>query len=351
MKKNSSFVCRVSNIEDLKKVKKSTKYINLNIDNANGEVFSYFIENGRKFSYAESFSELNGYIYVDYNTFINGEVKIKSIIEGIPKGLSSLEKLRYIYIEIGKIMGYDINIILEKNDNFAFNNLGHINNLWGSLSSGKITNISIVKILKYLCVLLNIDCEIVLNNDHGYLCNKVVIDDQVLFLDITKDIPYIQASFSTKYFSSYNDDIDLDKKICYVKKNYNNVKIDNEVKKLMKSGIYDFEDLLLIIQQTLSIDDIKPIELGIILDNILKKYCPSENICINNLYINDMYGNKEHFILLTINDRHYSYNYKKKSFIELSKQELVDNLNSRKIGIYLEEEIPNLEMYNTKSII
>ena len=351
MKKNSSFVCRVSNIEDLKKVKKSTKYINLNIDNPNGEVFSYFIENGRKFSYAESFSELNGYIYVDYNTFINGEVKIKSIIEGIPKGLSSLEKLRYIYIEIGKIMGYDINIILEKNDNFAFNNLGHINNLWGSLSSGKITNISIVKILKYLCVLLNIDCEIVLNNDHGYLCNKVVIDDQVLFLDITKDIPYIQAGFSTKYFSSYNDDIDLDKKIGYVKKNYNNVKIDNEVKKLMKSGIYDFEDLLLIIQQTLSIDDIKPIELGIILDNILKKYCPSENICINNLYINDMYGNKEHFILLTINDRHYSYNYKKKSFIELSKQELVDNLNSRKIGIYLEEEIPNLEMYNTKSII
>lgn len=351
MKKSNSLVCSVSKLEDIKKINKSTKYINLLLDKVNGEVVSYFIEKGKNYSYAESFNELNGYIYVDYETFIMGETRVKSIIEDMPLGLNPLEKLRYVYIKLGKIMSYDINVILEKNETFIFNNLGNINNLWGSLSTGKITNISIVKILKYLCNLLDIDCEIILSNDYGYLCNKVLIDDKVLILDLMKDIPYIQCGFSTMYFSNYNDDLELDKRIGYIQSIYNNDLIDNEIKKIMKSGNCDLEHLLLLIQQLLNIDNIRPIELGIVLDGIFKKYFSSEDITINNLYINDIYGNKEHFLLITGNNRHYSYNYRKKSFVEVSKQELVNNLNSKKIGIYLEEEIPDLEMYNTKSII
>ena len=351
MKRSYSLICNISVKDDIKKIKKNTKYINLHLDKISGEVFSYFIENGLEYSYAESFAELNGYIYVDYDTFIKGEVKVKSIIENMPKDLNELEKLRYIYIQLGKIMRYDINIILEKNDNFIFNNLGNINNLWGSLATGKMTNISIVKIFKYLCTLLNIDCEIISVNDYGYLCNKVIINGQVIFLDLMKDVPYIQCGFATTCFSNYNDDIELDRKIGYVHETYNNELIDNEIKKHVKMGNLDLESLLLTIQQILNVDNIRPIELGIILDGILKKYFPNQDIVINNLYINDIYGNKEHFLLITGNNKHYSYNYRKKSFVEISKQELINNLNSKKIGIYLEEEIPELEIYNTKSII
>ena len=351
MKRNNSLVCSVTKFDDIKKINRNTQYINLFLDKANGELFAYFIENGKKYSYAESFSELNGYIYVDYDTFIKGEMKVKSIIEGIPSNLSQLEKLRYIYIELGKTMSYDINVILEKNDNFIFNNLGNINNLWGSLSTGKITNISIVKIFKYLCVLSNIDCEIVSTSDYGYLCNKVVINDQVMLLDLMKDIPYIQCGFPTMYFHNYNDDIELDKKIGYVHNIYNNEIIESEIKKYIKNGNCNLEKILFIIQQVLNVDNIRPIELGIILDSIFSKYFPNHEITINNLYINDLYGNKEHFLLITGDNKHFSYNYRKKSFVEISKQELTHNLNSKKIGIYLEEEIPDLEIYNTKSII
>ena len=121
MKKNNSLVCSVSKLEDIKKINKSTKYINLLLDN--GEVVSDFIENVKNYSYAESVNELNGYIYVDYETFIMGETRVKSIIEDMPLGLNPLEKLRYVYIKLGKIMSYDINVILEKNETFIFNNL------------------------------------------------------------------------------------------------------------------------------------------------------------------------------------------------------------------------------------
>lgn len=351
MKKSNSLVCNISKIQDINKISKKTKYINLFMDKASGEVFSYFIEKGKNFSYAESFNELTGYIYVDYETFINGEMQVKYIIQNMPIGLNSLEKIRYIYIQLGKRMSYDINVILEKNDNFIFNSLGNINNLWGALSTGKMTNVSIVKIFKYLCSLLSIDCEIVQSNDYGYLYNKVVIDDQIIFLDLMKDVPYIQAGFSTMYFSSYNDDIELDKKIGYVENVYKNEIIDKEIRKIIKLGNCNLENILLIVQKVLNIDNIRPIELGIILNNILKKYCPDQVVSINNLYINDIYGNKEHFLLITNNNKHYSYNYRKKSFVEVSKQEIINNLNSKKIGIYLEEEIPDLEIYNTKSII
>ena len=351
MRKCNSLVCSVSKFDDIKKINSNTKYINLFLDKTDGKLVAYFIVNGNKYSYAESFNELKGYIYVDYETFIKGETKIKSIIENIPSDLNNLEKIRYIYIELGKIMSYDINIILEKNDNFIFNNLGNINNLWGALSTGKITNTSIVKIFKYLCVLLNIECEIISTNDFGYLCNKVVIDDQVMILDLMKDIPYIQCGFSTLHFYNYNDDLELDRKIGYIHNTYNNEIIDNEIKKLIKEGNCDLREILFIIQQVLCVDNIKPIELGIILNNVLNKYFPDHQITINNLYINDMYGNKEHFLLITGNNKHFSYNYRKKSFVEVSKHELIHNLNSKKIGIYLEEEIPDLEIYNTKSII
>ena len=269
----------------------------------------------------------------------------------MPSNLNMLEKLRYIYIQLGKIMSYDINIILEKNDTFIFNNLGNINNLWGALSVGKMTNISIVKIFKYLCILLNIDCEIIAINDYGYLCNKVTINNQVIILDLLKDVPYIQSGFSTMYFSNYNDDLELDRKIGYVHDTYKNEILDNEIRKYIKIGNFDLENMLLIVQQILNVDNIRPIELGIILNEILRKHYPNEDIVINNLYINDMYNNKEHFLLITGNNKHYSYNYRKKSFVEVSKQELINNLNSKKIGIYLDEVIPELEIYTTKSII
>ena len=351
MKESSTLICNISDSKDLKKITRKTKYINLFLDKISNDVLSYFIENGSSLSYAESFTNISGYIYVDYDTFIKGETKIKEIIESMPKGLTDLEKIRYIYICLGNILSYDINTILEKNDNFMFENYSIINNLWGSLSTGKVTNLSVVKIFKYICNLLKIECEIIITNDYGYLCNKVIINGQTIIVDLMKDIPYIQAKFSTKYFSAYNSDVNLDKNIGYIKENYNDSNLDERIKTLLHNEKFNIYSLLMIIQQSIDVEKIKPIELGIILEDIFQKYYPIQKVVINNLYINDIYGNKEHFILISCNEKHYSYNFRKKSFVEVSKDELINNLESKKIGVYLDEEIPDLEIYNTKSMI
>jgi len=351
MKKDNSLMCNITDKKDIKKINDKTKYINISLDTATGDVFSHFIDSGNNYSYAESFYNLKGYIYVDYETFIKGEMQIKEIIESVPKGLDELEILRYIYVTLGNIMSYDINVILEKNDYFVFDNLGVINNIWGALSSKKGTNLSIVKIFKYLCNLLNIDCDIVTVNDYGYLCNKVTINNQVMILDLMKDIPYIKCKFATKYFGTYNDDIDMDLRIGYINSDYNDRIIDKGIKILEYKEDSYVQDVLYMLQNILNIDNIGPIELGIILDLIFKKYFFNDNVMINNLYINDRLGNKEHFILISSTNRHYGYNFKRKTFVEISKEELVKNLDANKIGIYLDETIPDLEIYSTRSVL
>ena len=86
--------------------------------------------------------------------------------------------------------------------------------------------------------------------------------------------------------------------------------------------------------------NLKPIELGTIYDLIFSKYCPNYNITINNLYIHDAYNTKEHFILMNYDEKYYSYNYNRNSFVEISKEEIIKNIETKKIGIYRNEKIP-----------
>ena len=61
---------------------------------------------------------------------------------------------------------------------------------------------------------------------------------------------------------------------------------------------------------------------------------------INNLYLNDEH--KNHFIIISYNDKHYSYNYKQKNFVIVKDEDIIDNLNLGKIGLYKDEFIPNI---------
>ena len=138
----------------------------------------------------------------------------------------------------------------------------------------------------------------------------------------------------------------IDKKIGY----YNDIenKIDKMVKKIMADDDFVF-NLLLNTQDIIKVKDIKPIELSVIYDIIFSKYCPNFDIKINNLYLNDIYNQKEHFILISYNNRHYSFNYKKNSFIEVDNHDLITNFDNNKIGLYLDEHL-SLPNYQVKEI-
>ena len=132
---------------------------------------------------------------------------------------------------------------------------------------------------------MNIDCKLVSVSQIGYLKNMLTIDNNSILTDITQDIPYIQASFRTKFFNGYNDNIELDKKINYITDNYNEDIIDHSLKKLDYSKEDIVKNILIRTQKILDINKIKPIELGIVYDIIFNKYCPNYNISINNLFI------------------------------------------------------------------
>ena len=159
-------------------------------------------------------------------------------------------------------------------------------------------------------------------------------------MDLTTDVPFIEAGFKTRNFSNYNDELELDKKIGYIKDNYNETKIDKSLKTLNYNDDNFVLEFLINTQKLIKVDNIKPIELGIIYDILFHKYHPDANIIINNLYINDIYNNKEHFILISYNNMHYSYNYNKQTFIKISEKELINNIENEKIGIYLIEDVP-----------
>ena len=103
--------------------------------------------------YSESINNKDGYIYVDYETFVKGEEVIKEITNDIPKNLNNIELAKYLYIMIGKNIGYDISI-LNNNDTFDLSKIGVVNNIWGALKEGYANNVSYTKIYLYLTFIL-----------------------------------------------------------------------------------------------------------------------------------------------------------------------------------------------------
>ncbi len=340
-----NIIIEISKPLDLKKITDDTKYINIDIVNPNQKIITFFRENGKNFSYSDLIENHKGYIYVNYETFLVADQQFNNIINSMPENLNHIEKAKYLYVKLGKILGYDINSVMDKNETFNFSMINIVNNIWGSLENGKATNVSFCKAYMYLCRLANLDCEIVMTNDDGYLCNKLTIDNQVLIVDLTKDASFIQAGFKTRYFAPYNDDIALDRKIGYVDE-YSEILIEKALKKINYTDNNFIYELLKVTQNIINVKDIKPVELGMIYDLIFKKYCPNYDVRINNLYLNDIYSIKEHFILITYGDLYYSFNYKKNSFIELSKLDLVNNISANRIGIYLNEELPLFSYQN-----
>lgn len=352
MKDKSPVIMNISTMEDIKKLKNTPtiKYLNIDIKNPNLEVIYYLIENGQKYSYSELLDEKHGYIYISYEIFKSSQLLLLDLINSIPSNLTELEIARYLYIKLGKTVGYDINILPDKNETFNLETINTINNIWGSIYKKKGTNVSFTKTYLYLCRIMEIDCELIAVSNQGYLKNQLIIDGKTIITDITQDIPFIQGNFKTKYFLGYNDNLEIDKKINYIKDSYSDTKIEATLKNIDYKESTIVKDILLKTQNIINANDIKPIELGILYDIIFKKFCPNYDISINNLFINDIYNSKEHFILISYDNRYYSYNYTRESFVELSYDEILKNIETKKIGIYLNEQIPKININKEEAI-
>lgn len=340
MSKNNLIVV-INSYDDISKIDETTKYININIDNYNKEIIDYFINNGQNYSYSDISNGKLGYAYISYDVFVKSESVIEDIVNSC-NDLDIVDKVRYVYIALGRMLSYDINILPDKNENFSFEMECSLNNIWGCIYNKKCTKAVVVKILHYLLTILGVEDIIVDTED--LVCNKVKIDGIYYIVNLYEDLPFIQARFRTQYFSNYNDDKELDKRIGYIEEEYNDILIDNELKSLSRSDSEYFSKLLGITQSILDISKISSLELGIIYNLIFVKYLSMEDVHINNLFVNSIYNSQEHFILITYNNIYYSYNYKLGRFVVINSEDLINNINSNKVGVYLGEEVLGLNM-------
>ncbi len=338
----------ISTLEDIAKLEKleSIKYINIDINNPNQDIINYFLEHGQNYAYAETIGDKCGYIYVNHSMFTEAEQVKNNILESLPTNLSQLEQARYLYIRLGSILGYDINIEPDKNEQLNLTSISIVNNLWGSLSTKKVTSPSLVRIYYYFCRCLNINCEI--NQSDKYpqtLGNRLTINGQTIDTNLYIDLPYIQGHFHTVAFALHNEDENLDRKVGFIQTTYSNKLLTPILQKIDPQSPTFLEDVLEQTQDVLEVQNIKPSELALIYRQIFDEYFPSHPVSINNLYINDVYNNKEHFILFTYGEEHYSYNYNRSQFVNISSYDLKHNIENNKIGIYQNEDMPRLPQY------
>ena len=343
MKNTRSLIVKIENTKDLDKITKDTKYLNLDITNLNHDIITYFKENGTNYLYSDKINDILGYTYASYNDFVRAEEIIDLIYSKMPSDLSTLEMAKYLYINIAKHVSFDINSDYEKNALYNLDLIGKVNNLWSSLALGSVSSISISKIYYYLCRRISIDVDIIFNKETNEYQNKLIINNQVLKVNIFKDIPYIKAGMKTRYFATYNEDVYLDKKIKYIKDKYNDYYLDKALKNIDYTKEECIKEVLAKTQRIIDIDRINPNELNIIYYDIFKEYCPNYNIKINNLFLNN--HGKFHFIMISCGDNHYSYNYRKKTFVKVNNTDIINNINIGKIGLYLNEYIPNINNY------
>lgn len=331
---------RILNIhdkEDIKKITEDIKYINISIDDVDMDAVNYFLDNGNNYSYSDSIGSKNGFIYVDYDMFNEGENILSSIINNIPDNLSEIEKVRYLYISLGKIVGFDINVSPNKNEVISLNTITYLNSVWGALAKRKVTNESLSKIFVYLCSRVGIKCEIISTSFNGELANKVYIDNTFIIVNLSKDIANIKGGFITEYFDKNNNDKEMDKKVLYIKDDYTDFYLDRIFNSINYSDKELLSEILMFTDKIFDISNIDSYELAIIYQKIFDRYVPNMNININNFYLKKDNG-REHFMIINCNDDYYSYNYNKKCFIRLEYNYLIENIKNKKIGLYQDEK-------------
>lgn len=336
-----NIIVNIKNMDDIKMIDDNTKYINISIDEVDKNIIEYFILNGSNYSYSDIVSNKSNFIYIDYDTFKRSEEIIKSIIDSIPNNLNDIEKIRYIYISLGKIVSMDINNIDSKNESISFNTISTINNIWGCIDKRSISDISISKLFMYILSRIGIKSELVTSGINGGIANKVFIGDNYLIVNLYNDIYNIQGNFSTKYFDKYNDNRDMDKKVGYIKDDYVNYYLDNDLRDNLdnKNTLYS---MLSITSKYLNINYIGTYELYLIYKEIIDRY-NLRDINVYNFFVYKGECHRQHFIVIGSGDTYYSYNYNKGCFIRIDKDIIYDNMKNRKIGIYENENFDIIE--------
>lgn len=142
----------------------------------------------------------------------------------LPVGLDNISKVKYIYIQLGKVISFDpLYLFGTSKDRYRiYNNLLYeydsLNNLF---ESGLLICRSIAYIYKYILNEFGIESYVHYEStDDNHVFNVILINNVKISADLQRDLEYIQTRSKLRHFNIINDDsydqIEIDKKICYI---------------------------------------------------------------------------------------------------------------------------------------
>ena len=143
------------------------------------------------------------------------KISIEKILQNIPNNLSEIEKVRYIYLELGRIVAYDKRYINTKEPEYerdAYNKILTPKVIENSNYENKILVLckQIAEMLRDTINMLNDENVMAITEGHYDNMQKhvgtiVSIGNERYWLDLTFDLYRIQNGLKTHYFATYKE--------------------------------------------------------------------------------------------------------------------------------------------------
>ena len=130
------------------------------------------------------------------NKTVDNENKI---IENMPKGLTQIEKARYIYIQLGKIFSYDERYITSESEE---EKKQIFNKKIEDVIDNKVVCTSLSKIYENMLNRVGIKSKTVFLQGErlGHAITELEIDEKEYFTDLTHDLMNIKTGLKTNEF-------------------------------------------------------------------------------------------------------------------------------------------------------
>lgn len=267
-------------------------------------------------------------------------MKIDEYVEQLKeytKDYTDIEKLRYVYLNLGKLMSFDTEFAYgtEKTKINMYNNItSDIKYLNKEFENGIIICKSLAYILKYILNKLDIktDINIYYNecNNYKHINNTVKIDEEIFIIDLQQDLKNIQIHSTTDYFLvdiyeqqciSKNQLKKIDKKIGYIteenpyieeylyelKKSIENLELEEKVEKIL-TFLTNYIDT-----NSMGYYEIKRAYYSLLLTILL----PREKYLVRFIDGYKMGIKKEYNLFILVNNTIYMYDNKKWNKITL----------------------------------
>lgn len=289
-------------------------------------------------------------------------MKIDEYIEYIKnktKYYTDIEKLRYIYLDLGKIMSFDMEFIysVEKKKVNMYNSCtNNIEQLDKTFTEGIIICKSLAYILKYILNKLNIKTDINICHfedvPYKHVNNIVTIDGEKYIIDLQQDLKNIHIHSTTDFFMvdifeypviSKNQLKKIDEKIGYItEKNPYIEEYLYDIKKNLNNNLKIEEKVEIILNELtnyISFNDIGYYEFRKAYYSLLLELLnPKERLYIKFIDGYQMGTKKEYNLFILVNNNIYMYRNNK-----FNKITLYDTSLLVKNGYVLLGDVPGLK--------